>query len=106
MHWILLVIAGLFEIAFTSALKMSEGFTKLWPSLAFVGLAVISFAFLNLAIDVIPLGTAYAIWTGIGAGGTVIVGMTFFGEPVTSARVILITLLIGAVIGLKFVSAA
>ena len=104
MHWIFLVLAGAFEIGFTACLKMSKEFTRLWWSLAFVLSAGISFLFLNLAIAVIPLGTAYAIWTGIGAAGTAVVGMIAFHEPVTRARVLLISALVAAVVGLKFVS--
>ena len=81
MHWIFLILAGAFEIGFTACLKMSNGFTRLWWSLAFVLFAGISFLFLNLSIAVIPLGTAYAIWTGIGAAGTTVVGMVAFQEP-------------------------
>ena len=104
MHWIFLALAGAFEIGFTACLKMSEGFTRLWWTLAFAVSAGVSFLFLNLAIVVIPLGTAYAIWTGIGAAGTAIVGMTAFKEPVTRWRIVLIFALIAAVVGLKFVS--
>lgn len=106
MHWIYLVLAGAFEIGFTACLKMSDGFTRLWWSIAFVVSAVISFAFLNLSIATIPLGTAYAIWTGIGAAGTAVIGMTVFNEPATRARIVLIFLLVAAVVGLKFVSDA
>ena len=106
MHWIYLVLAGVFEIGFTACLKMSDGFSRLWWTIAFLGSAIISFVFLNLAISVIPLGTAYAIWTGIGAAGTAVIGMTVFNEPATRARIVLIFLLVAAVVGLKFVSDA
>ena len=104
MHWMFLGVAGAFEIGFTACLKMSEGFTRLWWTLAFVVSAAVSFLFLNLAMEGIPLGTCYAIWTGIGAAGTAVVGMLVFKEPVTVARVALIFALIAAVVGLKFVS--
>ena len=104
MHWIFLALAGVFEIGFTACLKMSEGFTRLWWTLAFAVSAGVSFLFLNLAIAVIPLGTAYAVWTGIGAAGTAIVGMTAFKEPGTRWRIVLIFALMAAVVGLKFVS--
>ena len=103
-HWIYLAVAGAFEIGFTACLKMSEGFTRLWWTLAFVVSAAVSFLFLNLAMEAIPLGTSYAIWTGIGAAGTAVVGMVAFKEPVTMARIALISLLIAAVVGLKLVS--
>ncbi len=106
MHWIFLVLAGVFEIGFTACLKMSDGFKRVWWTIAFVVSAVTSFAFLNLSIAAIPLGTAYAIWTGIGAAGTAVIGMTVFDEPATRARIVLIFLLVAAVVGLKFVSAA
>ena len=104
MHWVFLGLAGVFEIGFTACLKMSNGFTRLWWSLAFILSAGISFSFLNLSIAVIPLGTAYAVWTGIGAAGTAVVGMMAFKEPVTRARIILIFALVAAVVGLTFVS--
>lgn len=102
--WIYLLVAGVFEIGFTTCLKLSEGFTKLWPSLGFLVAASTSFVFLNFAIKSIPLGTAYAIWTGIGAAGTVLIGILWFKEPATAARMLFLLLLIGSVIGLKFVS--
>jgi len=104
MHWVFLGLAGVFEIGFTACLKKSDGFTRLWWSLGFVLSAGISFMFLNFSITVIPLGTAYAIWTGIGAAGTAVVGMTLFNEPASRARVVLIFALVAAVVGLKFVS--
>ncbi len=85
-------------------MKISDGFTRLWWSLAFALSAGISFFFLNLAISEIPLGTAYAIWTGIGAAGTAVFGMVAFDEPATRARIVLISALVLAVVGLKFVS--
>jgi len=103
-HWIFLILAGAFEIGFTACLKMSDGFTRLWWSLAFALSAGISFFLLNLAISEIPLGTAYAIWTGIGAAGTAVVGMVAFDEPAMRVRIVLISALVLAVVGLKFVS--
>ena len=76
MGWIFVLLAGLFEIGFTTSLKLSENFTHLWPSLAFVVFAALSFGLLTNAIRFIPLGTAYAVWTGIGAVGTALVGST------------------------------
>ncbi len=106
MHWVFLLLAGLFEIGFTACLKLSDGFKRPWPTALFVVSAGISFLLLNLAIVEIPLGTAYAIWTGIGAAGTAAVGIIAFKERATVARVVLISLLIAAVVGLKFVSKA
>ncbi len=105
MAWIYLLFAGIFEIGFTTSLKLSNGFTKWLPSLAFVFFAILSFGLLTKAIQTIPLGTSYAIWTGIGAAGTVIIGIIFFGEPLHFWRVFFIAMLIGSIIGLKLVSA-
>ena len=100
------MVAGLFEIGFTTFLKLSDGFTKLWPSLGFLVFAAISFLLLTVALRVIPLGTAYAVWTGIGALGTAVVGILFFEDPVSVLRIIFLMLLIGSIMGLKLVSAS
>lgn len=105
MNWILLVIAGLFEVGFTTCLKMSEGFTKLMPSIGFVIFSATSFLILNKVIKTIPLGTAYAVWTGIGAVGTVLIGIFFFKESAEFIKLFFIFLLIASIIGLKMVSA-
>jgi len=104
MSWLYLIIAGLFEIGFASTLKLTEGFTKLWPSIAFLVCIVASFHFLEKSLAEIPIGTAYAIWTGIGVVGTVIVGVVFFKEPLTLWRILFLMTLIGSIVGLKFVS--
>ena len=78
MAWIFLLVAGLFEIGFTTCLKLSDGFTKVVPSVCFVALAAVSFGLLTVAMKSIPLGTAYAVWTGIGAAGTAVIGFVFF----------------------------
>lgn len=102
MNWIILVIAGLFEVGFTTCLKLSNNFTNLKWSLGFVACIALSFFFLNKATQTLPMGTAYAVWTGIGAVGTVIVGMIYFQEPVNFWRVFFIATLIGSILGLKF----
>ncbi|PKO50892.1 MAG: QacE family quaternary ammonium compound efflux SMR transporter [Betaproteobacteria bacterium HGW-Betaproteobacteria-2] len=104
MAWTLLVLAGLFEIGFTTFLKLSEGFSRFWPSAGFLVCAVISFWLLTKATAVIPMGTAYAVWTGIGAFGTALVGILWFGDPATTLRLVFLVLLIGSIIGLKLVS--
>lgn len=104
MAWIFLVLAGLFEVGFTTCLKLSESFTKLWPSIGFLVCASISFWLLTKAAETIPLGTAYAVWTGIGAFGTALIGIWFFGDPATTLRLVFLVLLIGSIIGLKLVS--
>ncbi len=102
--WIYLLIAGALEVGWAVGLKYSEGFTKLGPSvLTLVGMAA-SGVFLALAVQRIPLGTAYASWTGIGAVGTVILGMVLFGEPVAPARLFFIALIVASIVGLKVVS--
>ena len=101
MPWTNLIIAGLFEIGFASTLKLTEGFTRLWPTAIFTVCIILSFLFLNKAVKDIPIGTAYAVWTGIGAVGTVIVGILIYKEPATALRLFFITTLIGSIIGLK-----
>lgn len=106
MSWIYLLIAGIFEICFTTSLKLTEGFTKLIPSIAFLFFAVLSFLALNRAISTIPLGTAYAIWTGIGASGTAIIAVFFFGEQLSAWQVFFLITLICSIVGLKLFSPA
>ncbi len=104
MAWGLLVLAGLFEVGFTTCLKLSESFTKPIPSMGFLVCAILSFWLLTKAAETIPLGTAYAVWTGIGAFGTAVIGICFFGDPATTLRLVFLVLLIGSIIGLKLVS--
>jgi quaternary ammonium compound-resistance protein SugE len=104
MAWLYLYLAGAFEIGFTTFLKLSDGFSKLVPTAMFVFFAVISFALLNKSIQTIPLGTSYAVWTGIGATGTVIVGILFFGDPVSFWRVFFMAMLIISLVGVKLAS--
>ncbi|MCS7020351.1 MAG: multidrug efflux SMR transporter, partial [Gemmataceae bacterium] len=104
MPWLLLILAGMFECAFTTCLKLSQGLTRPFWSIAFVLLSVVSFALLTLAAQSIPLGTAYAVWTGIGAFGTALIGILWFGDPVTPGRLVFLSGLIICLIGLKWVS--
>lgn len=104
MAWIYLLGAGVFEIGFATFLKMSDGFTKLVPCIAFVISAALSLWLLNRAIQIIPLGTAYAVWTGMGVIGTVVIGIVYFGDPAGAARIVLLMILAGSIIGLKLVS--
>ena len=106
MAWVLVVVAGLFETAFAVSLKQSETFTRLWWSVSFVGCAVISFTLLSAALRTLPVGTAYAVWTGIGAGGTAVVGMLVLGDPVTTLRIVAILLILGGVIALQVAPSA
>lgn len=104
MNWIILIIAGLFEVGFTTCLKLSNNFTKPVWSIAFFISISLSFFLLNKAVQTIPIGTAYAVWTGIGAVGTVIVGFFLFKEPSDFWRIFFITTLIASIAGLKLVS--
>jgi len=104
MAWLTLIAAGLFECAFTTCLKLSEGLTKTGWSVAFVLLSIVSFGLLTLAAQKISLGTAYAVWTGIGAFGTALVGIIWFKDPATFWRIVFLCGLIGCLIGLKLVS--
>ena len=104
MAWIYLFIAGFFEIGWAVGLKYTEGFTKLWPSVITIIGMILSFYFLSAAVKTIPIGTAYAIWTGIGAVGTAIFGMILFGESKEFIRLIFIFLIVIGIIGLKIFS--
>lgn len=102
MNWIFLLIAGLFEVGFTTCLKLSENFSNLKWTIAFFVCIICSFLFLNKASQSLPLGTAYAVWTGIGAVGTVIVGILYYHEPASFWRLFFIATLIASIVGLKF----
>ncbi len=101
MNWLWLIIGGLFEIGFTTSLRFVEGFRNWQWTLAFLVSVAISMALLELASRTIPMGTAYAVWGGIGAVGTVLVGMAFFNEPSTSVRLLLILALVAAIGALR-----
>jgi quaternary ammonium compound-resistance protein SugE len=104
MHWIILIIAGLFEIAWAIGLKYSEGFSKLTPSIFTIISMVISMGLLAYSLKSLPVGTAYAVWTGIGAVGTAILGIVLFNESKDIVRLGFILLIVIGIIGLKFVS--
>lgn len=104
MAWVYLVIAGIFEVVWAMGLKYSHGFTKLFPSLITLGGMGISFYLLSLATKSLPIGTAYAIWTGIGALGAVLLGIFLFKEPVNILRIVFLCLLLAGILGLKFTS--
>lgn len=105
MAWVYLVIAGVFEVAWATAMKYSEGFTRLWPSVATVVLMLASFGLLSQSMKTLPLGTAYGVWTGIGAVGSVLVGIFFFGESRELVRVLCMVLILSGIVGLKLTSA-
>ncbi len=104
MAWVYLVIAGLFEMGWAIGLKYTDGFTKLVPTVLTLGAMVISVALLGLALRDLPVGTGYAVWTGIGTVGTALLGMYLFGDPVTAARLASIGLIVAGIVGLKLVS--
>ena len=101
MNWLMLVAAGLFEVLWAIGLKHTDGWSKLWPSLFTLAALVASFQLLSLALRNIPLGTAYAVWTGIGAVGVAMVGMIWFDEPRTFLRIACIALIVLGIVGLK-----
>jgi quaternary ammonium compound-resistance protein SugE len=104
MTWFFLILAGIFEVGWALGLKYSQGFTKLAPSIFTVAGMIASFYFLSLALKNLPLGTAYAIWTGIGTVGTVILGIILFKEPFDITRLICIGFIVVGIVGLKLVS--
>lgn len=106
MAWIAVIAAGLLEVGFASMLKLSENFTKLLPTLAFLVFAAGSFSLLAWSLKILPVGTAYAVWTGIGAAGTAIIGMIFFKDPVSLARITAIALILAGVVLLNVSSAS
>jgi quaternary ammonium compound-resistance protein SugE len=105
MAWVVLFLAGLFEIGWAVGLKYSQGFDRFWPSLATLLSMAISLSLLGIALRSLPLGTAYAIWTGIGTVGTVVLGIAIFGEPATAARLMCAGLIVTGIVGLKLVAA-
>jgi quaternary ammonium compound-resistance protein SugE len=104
MAWIYLFIAGLFEVVWAIGLKYTNGFTKLWPSVGTVIAMIISLYFLSTAVKTIPIGTGYAVWTGIGAVGTALLGIMLFGESKEFVRILCILLIVAGIVGLKIFS--
>jgi quaternary ammonium compound-resistance protein SugE len=103
MPWMTLFVAGLLEVTWAIGLKYTEGFTRLWPSILTLASMAASVLLLGLALKSLPIGTAYAVWTGIGALGTAILGIILFGEPATAARLACIGLIVAGIVGLKVV---
>lgn len=104
MPWLILFAAGLCEIGWAVGLKYTDGFTRLWPTVFTGASLLVSMALLGLAMKSLPLGTAYAVWTGIGAVGTVILGIVLFKEPATVARLVCVGLIVAGILGLKLFS--
>ena len=105
MAWLLLVVAGLFEVGWAIGLKYTEGFTRLWPSVLTVVAMVLSVVLLGIAMKSLPVGTSYAVWVGVGAVGTAILGMVLFGEPATAGRLASLGFILVGIVGLKLASA-
>ena len=104
MAWIILILAGLFEIGWAVGLKYTQGFTRFWPSMATIVAMAISLGLLGLALRSLPLGTAYAVWTGVGTVGTVILGIFLFGESADLARLASIGLIVAGIVSLKLIT--
>ncbi|VTU40916.1 Quaternary ammonium compound-resistance protein SugE [Variovorax sp. PBS-H4] len=101
MAWILLIIAGLLEVGWAIGLKYTEGFTRLWPSFFTLASMVLSVVLLGIAMKSLPVGTSYAVWVGIGAIGTAILGIVLFAEPATAGRIASLALILAGIVGLK-----
>jgi quaternary ammonium compound-resistance protein SugE len=101
MNWLILVVAGLFEIGWAVGLKYTEGFTRLWPTVGTTLSMIISVGLLGIAMKSLPVGTAYAVWVGVGAVGTAIFGIVLFNEPVNLTRLISLAFILAGIIGLK-----
>ena len=101
MAWMILVIAGLFEVGWAIGLKYTEGFTRLWPTVGTVLAMIISLWLLGIAMKSLPVGTAYAVWVGVGAVGTVLLGIVLLGEPTNAGRLISVALIVTGIVGLK-----
>lgn len=104
MAWLLLLIAGLLEVGWAIGLKYTEGFTRIWPSVFTLGAMVLSVVLLGVAMKSLPVGTSYAVWVGVGAVGTAILGMVLFGEPATAGRLASLGFIVAGIVGLKLAS--
>ena len=101
MNWLILVIAGLFEIVWAIGIKYTEGFSRLWPSVGTLAAMVVSIILLGIAMKSLPVGTAYAVWVGVGAVGTAIFGILLFGESASAMRLLSLGLIVAGIVGLK-----
>jgi quaternary ammonium compound-resistance protein SugE len=106
MAWVLLLLAGLFEVAWAIGLKYTYGFTRLWPTVGTLAAMTISIGLLGLAMKTLPVGTAYAVWVGVGAVGTAILGMVLLGDAVSAGRIASLGLIVAGIVGLKLTSGA
>jgi quaternary ammonium compound-resistance protein SugE len=106
MNWIILILAGMFEVSWAIGLKYTAGFTRLWPTVGTALGMTISLGLLGIAMKTLPVGTAYAVWVGVGALGTAVLGMVLFGEPANAGRLISLGLILAGIIGLKLATPA
>ena len=106
MDWLILVLAGLFEVGWAIGLKYTEGFTRLWPSVWTVLAMLVSLWLLGIAMKSLPVGTAYSVWVGVGAVGTVILGIALFNEPANAFRLVSVALIIAGIVGLRLATPA
>ena len=106
MAWVVLFVAGLLEVGWAVGLKYTEGFTRVWPTVGTVVALVASMALLGVALRSLPLGTAYAVWTGIGTVGTAVLGIVLFREPATAMRMLCIAMIVAGIVGLKLASSS
>ncbi|HEX4955267.1 MAG TPA: quaternary ammonium compound efflux SMR transporter SugE [Thermoanaerobaculia bacterium] len=104
MPWLILVLAGIFEVGWAVGLKYTEGFTRLWPTVGTAISMIISLGLLGIAMKSLPVGTAYAVWVGVGAVGTAILGIALFAEPATAGRLLSLLLILAGILGLKLTS--
>jgi quaternary ammonium compound-resistance protein SugE len=104
MAWAILIAAGVLEIGWAIGLKYTDGFTRLWPTVATVSAMVVSMGLLGLAVRTLPVGTAYAVWTGVGTVGTVLLGIYLLGEPGDALRLLFIAMIVAGIVGLKLVT--
>jgi quaternary ammonium compound-resistance protein SugE len=106
MAWLILLVAGLFEVGWAIGLKYTEGFTRLWPTVGTVAAMIISLGLLGVAMKSLPVGTSYAVWVGVGAVGTAILGIVLLGEPANAGRLISLALIVAGIVGLKLATPA
>jgi len=106
MAWVILVVAGLFEVGWAIGLKYTDGFTRLWPTVWTVLAMIVSLWLLGIAMKSLPVGTAYAVWVGVGAVGTVVLGIVLLGEPANAGRLVSVALIIAGIVGLKLAAPA
>jgi quaternary ammonium compound-resistance protein SugE len=106
MAWVILIVAGIFEVGWAIGLKYTEGFTRLWPTVWTVLSMVVSLWLLGIAMKALPVGSAYSVWVGVGAVGTVILGIVLLGEPATAARLLSVALIVAGIVGIKLATPA